>query len=373
MARKIYTLEAVNDRLRASHIGVEVLQRGRKLSLRATLPPKPGSDKSKPHQQIISTGKYSTPEGLEEAEAIAMELRSQLQRGRFSWEAWSEESAPVDRESCGSVIARYKPYCLKQIIKKSGEEGERVWHKQFWLYLKHLPAESKLTPEMLIRVAENSTEENTRSRQICCQEFKRLAEFAGVAIDFSSYTGNYSPKSAKREIPSDEEIAEAIDQMKNLKWRWIAGMMATFGLRDHECWLCSVTWQQSDQSPVLAVRVEDETKTGEREVLPFHPEWVERWQLWDVQRPDVTAKWLKDYSDRTCKAFKRLKVGFTPYTLRHAWCIRASVFYKLPLPVASAMAGHSPAVHLATYNRWISAAQYHSAYSEAIAQVRRGI
>ncbi len=126
MARKLYTLEAVNDRLRASHIGIEILQRGRKLSLSATLPPKPGKGASKPRQQIISTNKYATPEELEEAEALAMELRSQLQRDRFDWQQWLGVTTSIDRETCGSVIDRYKPYCLTQIIKNSGEEGERT-------------------------------------------------------------------------------------------------------------------------------------------------------------------------------------------------------------------------------------------------------
>ncbi len=232
-----------------------------------------------------------------------------------------------------------------------------------------MPAEAKLTGELLIRVAEKATKANSRSRQIYCQEFRRLAEFAKIEVDLSPYVGSYSPKSAKQDIPTDEEIAAAIDRIQNPQWRWIAGMMATFGLRDHECWLCSVEWRErSGKAPLLLVRVEGETKTGAREVLPFHPEWVDRWKLNEVQRPQVTMKWLKDYSDRCSKAFKREGVGFTPYTLRHAWCIRASVFYRLPLPVAAAMAGHSPSVHLATYNRWISAAQHQSAYDEAIAR-----
>lgn len=294
MARKIYTLEAVNSRLKASHIGVEVLQRGRKLSLRATLPPKPGSGKTKPHQQIISTSKYSTPEGLEEAEALAMELRSQLQRERFNWENWLGLTASMAQELCSSAISRYKTHCLNRIICRADAEGEQIWHKHFWLYLKRLPSEAELTADLLIRVAEKTTQPNTRSRQICCQEFRRLAEFAGIAVDWAPYVGNYSPKTAKRNIPSDEVIAAAIDRIPNPQWRWIAGMMATFGLRDHECWLCSVNWRErTGKEPVLLVTVENETKTGERVVSPLHPDWVERWNLFEVQRPTVTVKWLK--------------------------------------------------------------------------------
>ena len=49
-----YTFEAVNERLREGRVKVAVYQRGEMLWLRATLPPKPGSDRPLPHQQKIS-------------------------------------------------------------------------------------------------------------------------------------------------------------------------------------------------------------------------------------------------------------------------------------------------------------------------------
>jgi integrase len=123
----------------------------------------------------------------------------------------------------------------------------------------------------------------------------------------------------------------------------------------------------------LVVVVEDEAKTGYREVFPFHPHWVDRWNLGQVRRPKVQPKWLKDYGDRCSKAFKREAVGFPPYTLRHAWCIRVSVRYRLPLSVAAALAGHSPTVHLNTYQRWISAAQHQEVYQQSIAAFKSAL
>ena len=58
-----WSIEAVNDRLKAGKIGVKVEARGDRLLLRATLPPKPGSSKTKPHQQYIALGIYDNPAG----------------------------------------------------------------------------------------------------------------------------------------------------------------------------------------------------------------------------------------------------------------------------------------------------------------------
>ena len=78
MPRKALTLAAINQRLKDSYAGVSILQRGARLSLRGTFPPKPGSDRTQPHQQTISLGIMANSEGLRQAEAIALEIAGQL-------------------------------------------------------------------------------------------------------------------------------------------------------------------------------------------------------------------------------------------------------------------------------------------------------
>jgi hypothetical protein len=46
-------LDEVNQCLKAAKLGIRVAQRGDRLPLRATLPPRPGSDKTKPYQQFF--------------------------------------------------------------------------------------------------------------------------------------------------------------------------------------------------------------------------------------------------------------------------------------------------------------------------------
>ncbi len=75
--------------------------------------------------------------------------------------------------------------------------------------------------------------------------------------------------------------------------------------------------------------------------------------------------------DRVIKAFKRQGVPFTPYSLSHAYAIRASVAFKFPVAVAAAMMGHSPDVHWRTYNRWIDREQYQRVYDELVNRADR--
>jgi hypothetical protein len=56
---------------------------------------------------------------------------------------------------------------------------------------------------------------------------------------------------------------------------------------------------------------------------------------------------------------------FVPYDLRHAYAIRGSVVFQLPVAVMAELIGHSPELHFSTYNRWISHAQHLQAYEQS--------
>jgi hypothetical protein len=100
-----WTLEVVNNRLKAGKIGVAVRQRGDRLSLRATLPPKPASNKEHWHQQDISLGIYANVAGLQAAEAEAKLLGGRIASGEFNWSQYLEGGDCKDKgyrvSSCG--------------------------------------------------------------------------------------------------------------------------------------------------------------------------------------------------------------------------------------------------------------------------------
>jgi integrase len=107
-------------------------------------------------------------------------------------------------------------------------------------------------------------------------------------------------------------------------------------------------------------------KTGRHISRPIWPEWVERWNLTDIDRPDVQGRTFRDYGQRTYRQFQRYGVPFNPYDLRHAYAIRGSVMKGMPSRVMAGMMGHSEAVHSKTYNRWLKEATADEVYDRLI-------
>jgi integrase len=356
MPKKEMTLEAVNARLKLANMGVSVRQFGTSLHLRATLPPKPTSKQTKPTQTTIGLGVYANPAGFQRAEAEAHRLGAQLAMSNFDWAEWSrtESEAPAERESTAELIDRFKKHYME-----NHSLSDRTWVKQWQNIYKRLPMDKALTPELLISIA-LATAPNTRDRKQTCQKLQKLADFAEIEVSLSRYQGNYGQsKVEKRDLPSDKVIAQWRDQIPNPNWQWVYGMMAAFGLRDHECFFCEFT-NNPYELKVL------EGKTGARITRALYPEWCDRWDLQQVKKPNVTGRNYEDYGDRVGKRFRSYGLPFVPYDLRHAYAIRGSVGFQLPVAVMAELMGHSPELHFSTYNRWISHAQHLQAYEQSV-------
>lgn len=379
MVKRKLTLEAVNGRLKASSAGLTVMKRGDRLYLRGTLPPKPGSTKSKPHQQEISLKIYANPAGLEYAESKAMELGALIAQRRFSWiDVMGDRN---DADNCKMWVESFKKYALQNLIKSTGEKAELDWKNRFWYpAFSKLNLEADLTAETIV-AAVQKTKVDSRSRQVCCQRMAKLAEFAGIKIDLKPYQGSYNPRDIEREIPSDEEIQDAVDKMGSpsthkgaiaryskvwKEWQWIAAMMATYGLRDHECWYAKVVERQRDGKTILMCEVADGKRGARKSIPPLPPEWAERWKLDEGHPPDIKVRTNKEYGDRTATAFDRQKNPHAPYSYRHAFAIRAALKYGFPTAVASKWLGHDPRVYLGTYQKHISEAQATDAFFDKI-------
>ncbi|MDZ4875198.1 MAG: hypothetical protein CLLPBCKN_004594 [Chroococcidiopsis cubana SAG 39.79] len=77
-------IRQINARLKAGKVGVSVQQRGDRLCLRGTLPPRPNSTKDKPFRQEIYLGVYCNPAGFTYAENEAKLVGSLLAKREFS-------------------------------------------------------------------------------------------------------------------------------------------------------------------------------------------------------------------------------------------------------------------------------------------------
>ncbi|NEQ46989.1 MAG: site-specific integrase [Leptolyngbya sp. SIOISBB] len=340
-------LKQINDLLRESRVKVAIGQTGDRLVLRATLPPKPDSSKTIPYQQRISTGLPANPAGLREAEKRARLLGAQLPAREFDWEQWGYKTA-IAKLSCADWIDRFQ----KDYISKGGKLD--TWEGDYLKIYRRLPPESPLSGALLETMVKG-TKDNTRSRQRAAMAATALARFAGLDWSADHLRGNYSPsKVAVRDIPTDRAIAQFREAIANPAWQWVYGVMACYGLRNHEVFYLDLT-----DFPVI--RVLEDTKTGSREVWPCYPEWATNWALCDRQLPPVKLDRPNQKIGHSVTKYLSPKLPFVPYDLRHAWAVR-TLLYRWPVELSARQMGHSVEVHTRTYQRWITREQTQQVY-----------
>jgi integrase len=340
-------LRQVNGRLKASQVRVRVEPKGETLTLRATLPPKPNSDRTEPYQQRVYVGLPCNPSGLREAEKLARLLGAQVVAKEFSWDEWgSGRSSPA--RSCGEVVKAFKAHYL--------DNGGNVdtWEGDYQKAFKKLPLDGELHPDILETLV-RATTPNTRPRQRVVNACNALAKFTDQQWDGSHLRGNYSPSKVEpRDLPTDADIARYRDQLTNPAWRWVYGMMATYGLRNHEVF-------HLDLADFPVVRVLEDTKTGSLEVWPCYPEWAEKWELNTRQLPPVKLDRQNSKIGHSVTKYLSPKLPFLPYDLRHAWAVRTLLF-GWPVELSARQMGHSVEVHTRTYQRWITRDQIGKVY-----------
>ena len=224
----------------------------------------------------------------------------------------------------------------------------------------------------------NQLESKSSTLYNTVKTLKVFCKIFDLNIDLSTYSGK--PIVRDRDLPSDEEIIAAYSKFadyaakrkKTIKkayinswklWQWCYGMLATYGLRPRELFVNpDINHWLSVDNINSTWKVDSETKTGSREVLPFYPDWV---KLFDLKNPEYLQMLADIVKDK--KTFKdinavrvncsswlsRVHIGFDPYDLRHAWAIRAHM-NRIPIKAAADNLGHSVEVHTEIYQKWFS-------------------
>lgn len=364
----------VNQRLKVARLGFQIERRGQKLSLRGTLPPRPGSSRLRPHQQRISLNLAATPAGLKQAEQEIKIIAAQLIQETFDWQQYLPLTGGgrLHQMDLSEKIAAFKANFFEQAAaniaaNRPGQSpiasAKTTWDTAYLPYLRKLEAigqaSSRLTLAEAIHATVQSTRPNSRSRQICCTALGKLAEFLNLElpIDLKTLWGNYSPSHTQlRDLPSDEQIVKIFQQIPNPAWQFVYGIMATYGLRNHEVFFCDYTGL-SQGDPEASIEVLETTKTGSHQVWPFDPGWVEQFGLRQINLPPIETNLDRTTLQRigqlvSCQ-FRRYQIPFSPYDLRHAWAVR-TIHFGLPDTVAARMMGHSVAIHTRTYHRWLT-------------------
>lgn len=351
-------INQANGRLRAAKIGATIYQVGNRLYLRATLPPKPTSTKQYPHQQRLSLKIPASNAGISAAEREARKIGALLACGQFDWADYSEE---VQRfPATATWIAKFER-------EFRGNVTAVTWRTEYESVFKQLP-DRPLTEELLREVILTQTKANTKQRRRFCLTLGKLAKFAGLNTDFSPLQGSYSARCVDpRSLPTDEAIAHYFWTISDPGWRWLYGMLATYGLRGHEVFhLDTVDFEAGHCENVVVL----EGKTGRRLIWPFFPEWVETFQLRKKVLPAVTAKDHAAYTNKVSKFFYRSDIPFRALDLRHRWAIR-TIEFGLPDSLAAKQMGHSLAVHHGTYHHWIDESVHRRAFQAILSNPRR--
>lgn len=369
----------LNQRLKAAQFGLQIERRGQKLNLRGVLPPRPGSPRLRSHQQRLSLNLPATPAGLKQAEQTAKIIAAQLIQNSFDWRQYLPITGGgrLHQMDLSQKLAAFKQHCLAASPNDAQAASLRTtWEAAYLPYLRQLAAVAEARPQLnlpeAIYATVQATRANSRSRQICCTALNAFAEFLHLELPtpLKTYWGSYNPSHTQaRRLPSDQEIVEVFAQIPNPAWQFVYGVLATYGLRNHEVFFCDYSSLMRGTEAVIEVL--ETTKTGSHAVWPFYPEWVKQFNLEQVNLPplnrDLAHTTLRRIGQQVNCQFRRYQIPFSPYDLRHAWAIR-TIHFGLADTVAAQMMGHSVAIHTRTYHRWITRRDQQQAVATALSR-----
>jgi integrase len=360
-------LKQVNLRLKGANIGVTLERKGGSLYARATLPPAPDSPKTSPHQQHLRLALRANLAALKQAEAMAKKIGAALDLKEFTWADYARAKNKPANQTVADWCMSFEVDYFEE--KERNATTEHSFKAGYGTYLKRLPQNQALTKASLERTIK-TTKPNSYSRSRICSAFKRFGKFAGIDISFinKDLAGDYSPfKPAPRVLPSDELLVECLHKISNPKWRWVYALLATYGLRPHE--IFHVDTQELEQGG-YTLKVLENTKTGYREVQPLYPEWVDQFGLRQKQLPNCTGKTNRLLGKSVSEAFRRYKIPFPPYNLRHRYAVRC-IEFDINVALAARWMGHSVLVHTKTYQLGLSRVVEQRAFERALSNPNR--
>ena len=363
-------------------------RRGERLGLRGPLPCRQGSGR-RPVQRI-SLGLPANAVGLERAQQQLRELLQQLLLGSFSWERWSLAPSPsaraISRAESAPAIATalegFERAFFADPRRRRNPAGSRTtWTAAYLPYLRRLvsSAEAQALPLAipLLEFVLESYPLASRGRQQCGTALAALARHLQLRLpaDWGERASGYGLHRAQfRQLPSDAQILAAVERIPNPGWRLAYGLMATYGLRNHELFFSDLSALAPGGDRVI--RVLPTSKTGEHQVWPFQPDWVNSFELERLGLDrgllppvctDLRRTTLQQVGRRVAEQFRRYELPLAPYDLRHAWAVR-TIHIGLADTVAARMMGHSAAIHTRTYHHWITRRDQQQAVDAALAR-----
>jgi integrase len=293
-----------------------------------------------------------TGDAITKAEELAKKLGTQLNLNEFRWDDW------IETKRC-TTVGDYVQALEEEFWEKNDRAvpaHHETWRVGYWSLLKSLPLEKPLTPVLLEEwIPDKKTSVSRREHYVTCARW--LARIAGIEIDVSNI-----PRSRpvnKRTLPSDDRIIEIYHSIDNPAYKWVFGMMAAYGLRDHEIFGLDIS-----EYPEILIR--RSAKEGARLTIPL---WLEP-EPWDLSNYTLPDRWAaaigpQDWNSPTvsnswlgakvCRIFTKKenrkqvsRWGIHAYDLRHCFARRAKIMGLGEWESAKLM-GHSESIHRRTY------------------------
>ncbi|WP_066425538.1 integrase [Anabaena sp. 4-3] len=389
-------LKAVNARLKAARVSVSVRKSGNSLQLRSTLPIKPGDIDKKgigTKQYDVSLGIPFNFDGLTTAEEEAYELGRLIARKQFQWtdKYLGKTRHKVKAKTIGDLIADFERNYFQ--TRKLTLKSENTFNSYLYIAQTHLPQDKPATNVNFIEAVQGCTSSDSVKNELI-KVIRVLCKCSGLEVPELSNLKIKPSATRKRDIPTDAEIEQEYlkfetyalnrpsklltrEDRNNWKlWRWVYGMLATYGLRPREIFVNpDLDWWLSSDNTMNTWRVNEECKTGEREALPLYPRWVEIFNLkTDTEaiellkakiKNKISSKQINSARHGTDRWFRFVGIPFQPYDLRHAWAIRAHLM-GIPIKAAADNLGHSVNMHTSIYQKWFSLENRKVAIEQAI-------
>ncbi|WYM01830.1 MAG: integrase [Gloeotrichia echinulata CP02] len=394
-------LKAVNARLKAARVNVSVRNSGNSLQLRTTLPIKPGDiDRTGTgtKQYDISLSIPFNFDGLTTAEEEAYELGTLIARKQFQWtdKYLGKTRNKIKTKTIGDWIVDFEQNYFQ--TRKRNLKSENTFNSYFYIAQTHLPKDKPAINASFIEAVQICPSSDSVKNELI-KVIRVLCKCSGLEVPELSNLKIKPSAKRKRDIPTDVEIEQeylkfeiyAINRPSKLTtredrnnwklWRWVYGMLSTYGLRPREIFVNpDIDWWLSSENTMNTWRVNEECKTGEREALPLYPRWIETFnlktdgeaiELLTAKIADkITSKQLNSARHGTDRWFRFVEIPFQPYDLRHAWAIRAHLM-GIPIKAAADNLGHSVNMHTSIYQKWFSLENRKVAIEQAIKKKSR--
>ncbi|MBV6627946.1 MAG: site-specific integrase [Rivularia sp. (in: Bacteria)] len=378
----------VNDRLKSSKSKVKLLVTGGAIQLQATLPLKPndshiqGRNKK---QYKISLGIPANFDGLKTAEEEAYELGKLIARKTFIWTdkylgiRATKDKGITFKEFYEQFESRYFSTRKKTIRSEGSFNSYKICYKA------HFYSDDIITAQNLKNKVLKINSVAVRRNVLIIARI--IAKSLSLKIDFTDLTLKYKPNN--RSIPDDNKIVTSINNFQfcyegtirvkpeyrnNWKiYKLAYGLMAIYGLRPREIFnQPDLEWFLSPDNKYNTFKVHSSNKTGYREAFPFIPEWIELFDLKNVEaiqllsdknKENINAEKLRLIVSNLSKNFKVCGIPFKPYDLRHACAIRAHL-QGMPVKAAADNLGHTVEVHTKVYQQWFGLENRRKAFEQ---------